>query len=102
MYHAMFVERIGQGEYDLQEMLLKIDLYHIRGKLTDDEREDLYTRARAGAVEAQAFDVQAEIRTLWAAIAELRNGTGNTGTGGDWPEYVQPAGAHDAYNWETR
>lgn len=36
---AIFYNVIAGGDYDLTEMLARIDGYHIEGKLTDAERE---------------------------------------------------------------
>lgn len=91
---------IARGGYDLPTILKRIDTYHIEGKLTDSEREQLYSLSRGGGVTA-GFNVEAEIGKLWEAIRELR-ASGNTTEGGDADagdiaEYAQPTGAHDAY-----
>ena len=94
---TIFENVIARGGYDLADLLKKIDSYHIDGKLTDEERNDLYAYARHEP-KAQ-YDVAAEIEKLWAAIRALQNGqgSGNAGSTEEWPEYVQPTGAHDAY-----
>lgn len=95
---TIFENVIARGNYDLTGLLKKIDSYHIDGTLTDEERNDLYAQARHEA-KAQ-YDVDAEIEKLWAAIRALQNGQGsggNAGSADEWPEYVQPTGAHDAY-----
>lgn len=84
---------IEKGGYDLAEILKKIDTYHIEGKLSDAEKEELYALARKEP-KAQ-YDFSTEIEKLWEAVRALQNG-------GDVPEsettdWVQPTGAHDAY-----
>ena len=98
---SIFENVIKRGGYSLTEMLKKIDKFHIEGKLTDEERDELYTMARQ-TPEAQ-YDVQREIERLWAAVREIRDG-GNSNPSPDdqWPEYVQPAGAHDSYQKGTQ
>lgn len=96
----IFKSIIERGGYDLTALLAKIDIYHIEGKLTDAEREDLYTQARQ-TPKAQ-YDYSAEIEKLWAAIRELQNAKEETPENPDepveeYPAYVQPTGAHDAY-----
>lgn len=87
---------IKRGGYDLTAMLANIDRYHIEGKLTDTDRDALYAMARQQPV--QQYDCAKEIEKLWAAIRELRAGAGDTGsTGEEYPAFVQPTGAHDAY-----
>lgn len=93
----IFKAVITRGGYDLNSILKRIDSYHIEGKLTDAERNQLYALARNGGVSA-GFDVEEEISRLWEAIRELK-ASGST-VGGDTEavaEFVQPTGAHDAY-----
>lgn len=89
----IFENVIKKGGYDLVELLTKIDIFFAEGKLTAEERDELYELARVKP-EAQ-YDVKAEIEKLWLAVKALRNGTnGDT----EAKEFVQPTGAHDAYN----
>lgn len=89
---TIFEQVISRGDYDLTAMLQNIDRYHIEGKLTDEDREALYTLAREGA--QPVYDYAAEIEAIWAAIRELQ---GQAQDPEEWPEFVQPTGAHDAY-----
>lgn len=95
---TIFERVIQRGTYDLTGLLKNIDAYHIEGKLTDAEREELYALARHEP-KAQ-YDMQKEIEALWAAVRELQkaNAPEDEETSEEWPEYVQPTGAHDAYN----
>lgn len=78
---AKFSFTIREGDVPLEEMLNKIDMYHIQGKLTDAERESLISEARAKAVDhfAEALDTMEtfaafgkRISALEAAVEELR------------------------------
>ena len=89
---TIFEQVISRGDYDLTAMLQNIDRYHIEGKLTDEDRESLYALAREGA--QPVYDYAAEIEAIWAAIHALQ---GQTPDPDEWPEFVQPTGAHDAY-----
>ena len=98
----IFAQVISRGNYDLTGLLKNIDRYHVEGKLTNAEREELYALARSGAV--PQYDCRAEIEALWAAVRALKEGQASGGgmsagseTADNWPEYVQPTGAHDAY-----
>ena len=95
---GIFEQTILRGGFDLAEMLGRIDLYNVETKITDEERESLYALAREHAVPQYNYD--AEIEALWAAIRELQQGQqgGGTEPADEWPEFVQPTGAHDAYN----
>lgn len=90
----LFASVIRKGDYDLGAMLRRIDEYHIEGKLTDDDRQDLIAMARGDA--APQLDVPAEIQKLWAAVHALQEKSGSTDES-DIPEFVQPTGAHNAY-----
>lgn len=89
---TIFEQVISRGDYDLTAMLQNIDRYHIEGKLTNEDREALYALAREGA--QPVYDYAAEIEAIWAAIRELQ---GQAQDPEEWPEFVQPTGAHDAY-----
>ena len=95
---GIFEQTILRGGFDLAEMLERIDLYNVEAKLTDEERESLYALARQHA--APQYNYDAEIEAIWTAIRELQQGQqgGGTEPTDEWPEYVQPTGAHDAYH----
>ena len=103
---TIFEGVISRGGYDLTDLLGNIDSYHVMGRLTDAERDELYAKARAGARDALGYDVKAEIEALWAAVRALQGGA-NAGNGASGEaqapaEFVQPTGAHDAYNLGDR
>lgn len=95
---SIFEQTIQRGGFDLTEMLERIDAYNVESKITDEERGSLYTLARQHAKPQYNYD--AEIEAIWAAIRELQQAQeegGGTEPTDEWPEYVQPTGAHDAY-----
>ena len=99
----LIIGQIALGGFDLAGMIDRINYYHVAGQLTDAEREELITRAREKAVEEMEIDPKTEILALWAAVRELQKkvsaGGGDTPAPADeWPAFVQPTGAHDAYN----
>lgn len=62
---------IQRGGYDLATIIERIDTYHIEGKLTDDEREELYAKAQQHAsINMNAND---EIQRIWATIRQMEN-----------------------------
>lgn len=95
---GIFEQTILRGGFDLAAMLERIDLYNVEAKITDEERESLHALARQHARPQYNYD--AEIEALWAAIRELQQGQqgGGTTPSEEWPEFVQPTGAHDAYH----
>lgn len=95
---GIFEQTILRGGFDLAEMLERIDLYNVEAKITDEERESLYALARQHARPQYNYDT--EIEAIWAAIRELQQAQEGRGAEPDdeWPQFVQPTGAHDAYS----
>ena len=94
--YAGFYELIGGRQYDLEDVLHRIDVMYAAGRLTDEERTALYALARENA--KAEYDYATEIEAIWAAIRELQASIGgSSGESDEWPAYQQPTGAHDAY-----
>lgn len=97
--YARFYELIGGRQYDLEDVLHRIDVMYAAGRLTDEERTELYALARENA--KAEYDYAAEIEEIWAAIRALQASAGGSsgwsGESDEWPLYQQPTGAHDAY-----
>ena len=91
----LFEQVIALKSYDLKALLANIDQYHIEGKLTDEERQELTQKARDGA--AQEYDYKGEIDALWAAVRALQQSVSLPAEQDEWPEFVQPTGAGTAY-----
>ena len=84
---TIFENVIARGDYDLAGLLKKIDGYHIAGRLSDAERDELYEKARTGANPAESVDVLAKIAELERRVKALEEGQ-DSGTGStDVPEY---------------
>ena len=94
---------IKSRNYELNDMLRKIDTIWVQGSLTDEERGELVELAQSNADPArsyaplqeqinQAFD---RIKALEGRMAKLE--AGEEPEPEEWPEWVQPTGAHDAY-----
>lgn len=87
----LFENVIARGGFDLGVMLKKIDSYHVEGKLTDAEKDELYAQARAGAKTEASVDVLAKLEELEARVRALEEGGSSTGgseTGDTVAEYV--------------
>ena len=78
---------IKKGDYDLAELLAKIDTFFAEGKLTAEEREELYERAREGANAMYSVDLFEKIEELDKRVKALEDG--NSGIDEDeYPDYV--------------
>ena len=83
---TIFESVINRGGYDLSDLLKKIDSYHIEGKLTDAEKDELYAEARGHA--EVTVDVMAKLRDLEERVRILENGKAPEQPTEDYPEYV--------------
>ena len=113
---------INEGRYALNDILTKIDIIWIQGDLTDDEKTNLVNMAREHALPENSFaPLQKQIDILAAQVTALKSeielhgkyietlNTAISNLGGEvsepeepvqeeYPSYVQPTGAHDAYH----
>lgn len=107
--YAIIKSVINSGNFELTDMLDKIDTMWVQGSITDEQRTELTALARDKAtpeatyapLQEQVDALAVRIDALTQRVAALEDG----GTAGDtpampadeWPECVQPTGAHDAY-----
>ena len=90
---------IQSGNYELTDILAKIDTLWLQGSLTDAERLDLIEMARTKADPSNSFaPLQAQIDALAERVAKLEGKVEPDAPADEYPEYVQPTGAHDAYH----
>lgn len=99
---------INSDNFDLTELTSRINFYHIKGDLTDEDRQELLEMARGKAQDTVTIDTRNEILEVWTRISNLENrvtALENSQSGGgdeptptdEWPEFVQPTGAFNAY-----
>lgn len=96
---------IESRNYDLKDIVGKIDKRCLEGSITEEERDELIAMARENAKPENSYapwqeqieKLASEVKVLKAEVDALKNG----GTAGEpaeeYPEYVQPTGGHDAY-----
>ena len=100
---------IDSGRYELNDMLHKIDTLWVQGDLDDDQRDELVGLARENATPEQTYaPIQEQIDQAFAQISALDTRIKALEAGGseptdpepedEWPEWVQPTGAHNAYS----
>ena len=85
---GIFESVIKRGGYDLGGLLKKIDSYHIEGKLTDAEKDELYAKARAAAQPSGSVDVLAKLQELEGRVRMLEAGEGSLEPADEYPEYI--------------
>lgn len=106
---------IEAGGYALADLLARIRTMYATGDLTEAQLGELTDLAREHADPEDSYAPVLERVTAlerWQAdvesrLAALESDTGGTGEpapepSDEWPEYVQPTGAHDAYHTGDR
>lgn len=77
---TIFEEVISRGMFDLKGLLKKIDVFNIEGKLTDEDRDDLYIKAREAADVVNSVDVIAKLTELEQRVIKLESASANNDT----------------------
>ena len=100
---------INSKDYELREMLYKINKMYIESAITEAEKTELDNLARENAkpensyapLQEQIDDIYKKLELIKQEIQELKE-TENTEEPEEpveeYPEYKAPSGAHDAYN----
>ena len=104
--YAIIKSVINSGNYELVDILSKIDTIWVQGSITDEQRGELTALARDKAkpeatyapLQEQIDALAEKLDALTMRVAALEGSGGGTMEPEEWPEYVQPVGAHDAYN----
>ena len=99
------------GNYELVDMLYKINKMYIESAITEEQKTELDELARENAkaensyepIQEQLDNANSRIDSLEERIAKLENGQATeepseTVEDDEYPKYKQPTGAHDAYN----
>lgn len=103
--YSVIKDVITKGNYELVDILNKINKLWVEGSLTEEERDELVSLARTNAIPDNSYAENTEqIANLWEycqqldiRLSQLENGQGTTEPEEERPDYVQPTGAHDAY-----
>lgn len=108
---------IESKRYELTDMLNKIDTMWVQDELTDAERLELIELARDNANPSDSYaplreqvetlfeemkTVKQEVAELKDKVTKLEGGTVEPPETEEYPNYVQPTGAHDAYHKDDK
>ena len=89
---------INSKDYKLEDMLHKISKMYIEDKISESEKSELDNLARSNARAENSYDIQKQLDNLEKRVKALEEkGTTTDTTAEEYPEYVAPSGAHDAY-----
>ena len=97
---------INSKDYELKDILYKINKMYIESAITEEQKTELDNLARENAnAENSYVSVQEQINNIYtiidkiqADIKELKGEEEPIELIEEYPEYIQPQGAHDAYN----
>ena len=99
---------IESKDYELRDMLYKINKMYIESYITEDQKSELDELARTNAnaensyepIQEQIENINIRIDNLESRINKLEGTEGEPSEPSEeeYPEYVQPTGAHDCYN----
>lgn len=73
MYKEIFLTVIKSGNYNLDELTIKLDKMFIEGKLTETERDELLQLATDGAKDEKQIDLYAKVVDLEHRVSALEN-----------------------------
>lgn len=107
--YSIIKDVIEKSNFELVDILSKINKLWVEGNLSEEERDELVNLARTNAVPDNSYaENTQQIANLWeyyqqldSRITALENNSGTvepTEPEEEWPEYRQPSGAHNAYN----
>ena len=91
---------IRSKDFELKDILNKINTVWIRGELTQEEMTELTELARNNARAENSYDYQKQLDEIFERIEKLEalHKPEEPTEPEEYPEFVQPTGAHDAYN----
>lgn len=106
--HEIILSVINTGSFELSDILHKIDTLWLQGDIDDDQRAELIAAAREKAdpsasyapLQKQVDKLAADVEALAARVTALEGGEHEPD--GEYPAYVQPTGAHDAYHKDDK
>lgn len=94
---------IESKDFKLEDILYKISKMYVEDRITESQKAELDELARNKAKAENSYDIQKQIDNLRARVEVLEKqnieteDTETTEPVDEYPEFVQPTGAHDAY-----
>lgn len=103
--YSIIKDVLNKGNYELVDILNKINKLWVENALAEEQRDELVNLARTNANPENSYiENTQQIANLWEyyqqldiRLSRLENGQEPTEPEEAWPEYRQPTGAHDAY-----
>lgn len=103
--YEIIKEVINSKDFELRDILHKINKMWIESAITETEKTELDSLARENAnaensyapLQEQIDNIYSELDKIKTEIKELKGEEEPVEPVEEYPEYKQPAGAHDAY-----
>ena len=97
---------IENKDYELVDMLYKINKMYIEAEITEEQKEELDNLARANAnaensyapLQKQIDKIYEKLDSIETRINKLEGIEEPSEPTEEYPEFVQPQGSHDCYN----
>lgn len=91
---------INSKDYELKEMLYKINKMYIESAITEAEKTELDNLARENARAENSYNLQKQLDEIFERIEKLEalHESEEPTEPEEYPEYKALSGAHDAYN----
>ena len=96
---------IKTKDYELKDILEKINIVWVKNMITKEQMEELEALARENAVAENSYaPLQEQIDGIYKELDVIKSrldileGKEEPTEPEEYPEYVAPSGAHDAYN----
>lgn len=101
---------IENKDYELRDMLYKINKMWIESQITEEQKTELDELARTNAKAENSYaNLQEQVNTIYNELDSIKSRLSALESTGEspeeptepveeYPEYVQPTGAHDAYH----
>ena len=103
--YSIIKQVIESKSYKLEDMLYKINKMYIESYISEQEKTELDNLARENADPVNSYaPILEQIDNLYIKISNLEDRvkllekTEEPGEEEEYPEFIQPTGAHDCYN----
>ena len=87
---------INSSECKLENILEAITEIYVDGYITLEQKRELSELARTKAIPENSYDIQKQLDNIFERLEKLEAKEPEI-PGEEYPEYKQPAGAHDSY-----
>ena len=97
---------IDSGDYELKDILYKINKMYIESAITEEQKTELDNLARVyvnaensyAPWQEQINNIYTELDSIKSRLTVLEGTEEPAEPVEEYPEYIQPTGSHDAYN----